>query len=698
LKRPLQRELDRILKDEADIGGPLMEHLGAVRTSESDMRHLIARSAGVGLPSWVSDPSLDVADSCSAPQWSAEPYKRCIQVTATHPSTDRVSTRYVTTLILGQPPEMEVPDPDVPWLTLVDRLGFPVEMSARVSLLSGQQAAGEAAKKLKTIRDQQAAYAEHEMDEPLEFERQAKHAKQAEDRMRNAKDIMAARVHGWYRITVWGSTGEDALKRAKAVHKLFTDKQWKVYHPPIGQYRLTRELMPCEPLSTETHMRRMELVAFASGMPHVAAKVGDGRGPMLGTTVGAGQQVVCLDSHYATEVAERSGVILIAGENGSGKSALLAKMIDSAVRRGIRTIAQDPSGPMARLCTLFPTQSRHLSLDSAPAGTLSPWRLIPQPRRSAFAIDGRSVSDVDRLWEEAKVEAYSARIDAALDAALGTLPWSLADNRKTPSMLRKAVRAVGGAPGGSFHGVIENLRGMGDGHADDLADELEETSRTSRGALYLGTIDRDEITSAEEDFSSLLTVITFPGLEPPDPKTDRKHWLESERRSVVLSRLALLFTSRAIYTGSATERKLVSFDEVKLYAGDARARAFGTRIGMDARKRNACIPMATQVPKHHLEMGLEAVASTVLIGHLEHEDAAADACRLLHVPQGVGYEASFATLNPNAVRRAKPMAHRDFVMRDVYSNVEKIRVTLPPELHAAIDTTARSNGHRVLTQ
>jgi hypothetical protein len=440
----------------------------------------------------------------------------------------------------------------------------------------------------------------------------------------------------------------------------------------------------------------MELIAFAAAMPHVAAKVGDGRGPMLGTTVGAGRQVACLDTHFATEVPERSGVILIAGENGSGKTALISKLIDSAVRRGIRTIAQDPSGPMARLCTLFPDRSRHLSLDSAPAGTLSPWRLIPQPRRHTFAIDGRSVSEVDRLWQEAVAEAHSARIDAALDAAQGTLPWSLAEDRRTPSILRKAVRSVGGAPGGTFRGVIESLRGMSDAHADDLADELEETSRTSRGALYLGTIDRDEATSAEDDFTSLLTVVTFPGLEPPDPKTDRKHWLESERRSVVLSRLALLFTSRAIYTGSATERKLVSFDEVKLYAGDARARAFGTRIGMDARKRNACIPMATQVPKHHLEMGLEAVASTVLIGHLEHEETAADACRLLHVPQGIGYEKTFATLNPNAARRAKPMAHRDWIMRDVYSNVEKIRVTLPADLHAAIDTTARSNGHRPL--
>jgi hypothetical protein len=621
-------------------------------------------------------------------------------VTATNPTTDRVSVRYVTTLILGKPPELEVPDPDAPWLTLVDRLPFPTELGATVHLLSGTEAAGEAAKKLSVIRDMQDAYEEQGQgrDTPPVFERQAKHARKSEDQMRNARDVLAARVHGWYRITVWGNTGEEALKRAEATKKLFVDHQWEVHHPLIGQYRLTRELMPCEPLSTDSHLRRMELVAFASGMPHVAAKVGDGRGPVLGATVGAGRQTVTFDTHYSTEVSERSGVVLLAGEPGAGKSALLALIAAAAVRRGIRTTMLDPSGPLAGLCDLFPGQSQHLSLSNAPAGTLSPWRLIHQPRRWHFEKDGVPASEVDRLWQESLAEAYSERIEAAEDAALGTLPWALAEHKETASVLREVIRAVGGAPGGSFPDVIERLQGHSD-HGKKIAAELAAAGESPRGALYLGRIDREAITSAEQDFASTLTVVSFPGLETPNPRLDRRYWKVATRRAAVLLQLALQYTSRAIYTGSMSDRKLVPMDEMRLFNGDATSQAFGARIAYDSRKWNACVPMSTQIPKHHLGMGLEALASTVMVGHLEHEDAAGDACDLLHVPRGCGYEQVFGTLNPNANRRngARQQPYRDWVVRDVFGQIERVRITLPSELHAAIDTTARSNGHRPLT-
>jgi len=698
LRRPLSRELDALRRDEESVRQRLVERLEVESASGAALAHLIARSVRVGLPGADSPAGdLDPQALCDRVRWAAHPDQRCVKVTAADPLTDAVATAYVTTVVLGRPPDMEVPDPaHAPWATLVDQLPFPTELTATVDLLSGPDAAKEAARKLKIVRDQQAAYTELELDEPHEFERQARHAKAAEDVMRNAADVAAARAHGWFRLTVWGDTAEEALRRAGTVQHLFTDRQWRVGHPH-GQYALTRELMPCEPLSTTAYKRRLPLLMLAAGMPHVAAQVGDRVGPVLGTTVGAGRHLVCLDTHYATEVAERSGVVLLAGENGAGKSALLAVMAEPAVRRGIKTVLLDPSGPMAGLCDLFPGRSSHLSLSSAPTGTLSPWRLIPNPRRYHFEKDGRPTSEVDRLYEEAKALAYSQRIEAAEDAALGTLPWSLAEEKSTPARLRKAIREVGGAPGGSFELVIAKLQ-QGDEFAQELADELNAAADSPQGKLYLGKLDRGETSSADEDFGALLTVVTFPGLQTPDPKSNRKYWQVAERRAAVLMRLALQFTSRAIYTGSMTERKLVALDEVRLFNEDAAARAFGTRVAFDSRKWNACVPLATQIPKHHLGMGLEALASTVLVGHLEHEDTAGDACDLLHVPRGVGYEATFATLNPNANRRrtSAQLPYRDWIVRGVHNDIERVRITLPPYLHSAIDTTARSNGHRPL--
>lgn len=699
LRRTTDREIDRLIKSEADIGSQLSDRLHVTAATELDLRHLLARSIGVGLPGWVlpQDAPLDVQD-LDGVRWTSEPYKRCVQVTATHPGTDRVSTRFVTTLTLGRPPEMTVPDAaQPPWMTLTDRLPFPVEWCSVTDLSSGPVAAGEASRKLKVIRDMQAAYHEHEMDEPLEFERQAKAAKVAEDAMRNESDIIAARAHGWYTLTVWGVSAEQALERARETARLFTDRQWRVGHP-YGQYALTRQLVPCEPQRFSGYKRRMPLLMHAAGLPHVAARVGDARGPVLGVTVGAGRQIASVDTHYATEVAETSGVSLIAGANGSGKSALLSMLAVPAVHRGISTTILDPSGPLAGLCGLFPDQSRHLSLNSAPAGTLNPWRLIPQPRRHHFERDGVPTSEVDRRWQDAIAEVHSDRLEAAMDAALGTLPWSLAEDKRTPALLRQSIRETGGAPGGSFRIVIAKLAQMGE-HGKQLADELSAASEAPRGGLYLRHLDADELTTAEEDFASLLTVITFPGLQTPAKGTDRKYWRIAERRDTVLMQLALMFTSRAIYTGSMTTRKLVLMDELRLFNGDSASRAFGARIGFDSRKWNAAVPLATQIPKHHMGMGLEALASTVMIGHLEHADAAGDACDLLRIPRGTGYEATFASLNPNATRTrtAAQASYRDWVIRDVFGQVERVRITLPADLHAAIDTTARVGADTLAT-
>jgi hypothetical protein len=78
--------------------------------------------------------------------------------------------------------------------------------------------------------------------------------------------------------------------------------------------------------------------------------------------------------------------------------------------------------------------------------------------------------------------------------------------------------------------------------------------------------------------------------------------------------------------------------------------------------------------------------SAAFVGRIEDDQAATDALRMLRVPTGVGYERALATLSPATRGRG---GFREFVMRDVDGNVDKIRVDLTanPALLAALNTT-----------
>ena len=80
--------------------------------------------------------------------------------------------------------------------------------------------------------------------------------------------------------------------------------------------------------------------------------------------------------------------------------------------------------------------------------------------------------------------------------------------------------------------------------------------------------------------------------------------------------------------------------------------------------------------------------SAAFVGRLEDEEAARDGLRMLRVPPGVGYERALANLSSTRGQGAAAM--REFVMRDVDGNVDKVRVDLTanPALLEILNTTA----------
>ena len=666
------------------VGLPGLE--GRPATAE-EMEWLLRRSVGLGLPApaalspadnavWEAEDLHSFTDDVD---YAAVPLGRTVKVTGRGPTAVE---RHVAVMSVGRLEEIDAPDPGhEPWLAHTDRLPFPVEWTAQFDILSGGEARQAIQRKLLVVRDMQRHYREHDLDEPLALDRQARHARLVEDQMSRGVDVAAARLHGWFRLGVSARTEDECLEKVRKVTASYRGRRVTIEHPR-GQYGLLREFIPGEPVSTSAYRRRLPVLYFAAGVPTASSQVGDRRGPYIGYTAGSSRRAVMFDTHYATEVKETSGLVPVVGGLGAGKSVLLGQITYEAVRRGIPSVVLDPSGPLARLTQLpeLREHSEHLDLTTAHSGTLNPFEVVAKPTRSAHPTE--------EAFQEALVLAAQDRKLLAMDVIKMLLPPSLDAIPATSLVISDAVRATRGAPEASLWDVVSNLEGLDESHGRVVANFLRDMAELPLARLFFPAGNQ-----AYERLEATLTVLTMPGLVLPPRSVPREHWSTSEQLAVPLLHLASWYATRAVYGRSMGSRKLVALDETHFLGEWSAGRALFNRLGRDSRKWNTCVLAASQNPADVLGMDVANFMSAAFVGRIEDDDAAKDGLRMLRVPTGTGYERALATLS--AGRGAS--GFREFVMRDVDGHVDKIRVDLNanPGLLEALNTTAGRESRSV---
>lgn len=646
-----------------------------------EMEWLLRRSIGIGLPAptglcpsgqplWDTEDLVSFSDGVD---YETTPLGRTVKLTSRGLS-DPVE-RHVAVMSVGRLEEIEAPDPGhEPWLSHTDRLPFPVEWSCQMDVLSGVEAKKAIQRKLLVVRDMQRHYAEHELDEPLALDRQARHAREVEDQMTRGVDVAAARLHGWFRLAVAGRTEEECLERVRRVTTSYRSRRVSIEHPR-GQYGLLREFIPGEPVSTSAYRRRLPALYVAAGVPAASSRLGDRRGPYVGYTVGASRRAVMFDTHYATEIRETSGLVPVVGGLGAGKSVLLGQITYEAVRRGVPSVVLDPSGPLARLTELpeLAQHSEHLDLTAAASGTLNPFEVVAAPLRDAYGSDD--------AFAEAEVLAAQDRKLLAMDVIKMLLPASVDAMPQTSLVVSDAVRATRGDRQASLWDVVEGLERQDNTHGRVVANYLRDMAELPLSRLFF-----PKAGPGASRLSSTLTVLTMPGLVLPPRSVPRDHWSTSEQLAVPLLHLASWYATRAVYGREMQSRKLVALDETHFLGEWSAGRALFTRLGRDSRKWNTCVLASSQNPSDVLGMDVANFMSAAFVGRIEDEDAAQDGLRMLRVPTGVGYERALATLSSGR----GDAATREFVMRDVDGHVDKLCVDLSsnPGLLAALNTTA----------
>jgi hypothetical protein len=677
--------------------------LDATPARADDIAWLMHRSCSLGLPAPRTVTATratrridteDLAMFTEGVELHQEPYAPTVKVVGRLRS--QTITRHVAVLSVGLMGGLRIPEVDDPWMQRTDRLGFPVEWSARMYVRRPEEVTGELQRQMGKVRSQIRHYThDHDLDPPMSLARQADRVVEIEDELSGGLTQANTRLFGWWRVAVAGRDEAEAISRAQQVLELYRPKV-SIEHPE-AQYRYAREFIPGEPLASTAYRRRGSVTWAAAGVPAATAAVGDRRGILLGETCTATRRPVAWDPWLAQEVRRASGLTAIVGGLGSGKSFLTGLIVYKTLRAGARWTVLDPSGPLARLTELpeLAPFSRHINLLRADPGILNPYRVVAEPRLEHFLEDSAEADEeeAERAWRRERSLAGATRRRLVLDVLTGLLPYDVARLPHTRIVLLRAVREVGGGPDRNPAEVIDVLREHarnGEEHAGVVADFLAERRELPQAALLFPDEGREDPWRADRDYR--LTVLTMQGMTLPRPGSPREEWTDGESLAVELLNLASWLTQRTIYDADRNLRKGVALDESHFLSQVPTGKVLIDRLARDSRKFNVRALFASQLAGDLLRVsGFASLVNAVFVGRTDDEEAQVEALRLLRVPTGVGYEQMLGTLSPRPrADEAPDDLPRQFVFADGHGGVEKIRIDLEAphlaHLAEALDT------------
>jgi len=681
------------LSDEIEKVTHIMSGIGATLATARDIDWLLTRSRALGLPVSQQRPvpteSLDrddLAAYADLAEHTQVPYGPTCTVHGKGPLAGH--SRSVVVLSVGSMQPLNIPESDDPWMTQADKLGVPVEWSARFYVRPSETVAAELAHQMDKVRSQVRHYTDdHGLPPPMRLERQSAQVQLIDDQLSSGLTQRGTRLIGWWRLALSAPTEDQALALARRVADIYKP-QVRLEHP-AAQWAYAREFMPGEPLATRGYSRRGSVVWAAASMPHVTSEVGDHRGVLLGETATRIVRPVAWDP-WLSQREDSSGLTALIAGLGGGKSVLGGMIIYKSLWLGARWTVLDPSGPLARLTEIpeLRPYARQINLLDAKPGTLNPYRIVPNPKREHFEDD----ENPEGAYRRALTHAGATRRRLVMDTLMGLLPYEVQTQPQTRTVLNRAIRAVGGDQDNHPGKVLRALKKDTSNDAEHARTVYEFLDEVSDRLQLLIPAEDDDPYASDRDYR--LTVLTMPGLTLPKENVDRRDWDGKEQESVALLNLAAWLTQRSVYDQPMSARKGVFIDEASFLSEVSTGKMLMNRFARDSRKWSLRVLLASQVPADLLKIpGIETLLDSVFVGRLLGEQAQKDALKLLEVPTDQGFERVFATFPGGARKTQNEEKSRHFLFRDSYGNVERIRADYSaPHLAHVLDALNTTPG------
>lgn len=461
------------------------------------------------------------------------------------------------------------------------------------------------------------------------------------DELADPDPVVATRACGLVLVHVSGDSPQSCREAARQVRAELTRGDATsdrgpglVLTSPPAQWAEYRSGVPGEVLGVTGTDRRGRPVGYVSEQPlSFLAASAPGASLHAGSPTGwpVGNIVGSLDMFmfdvFGGSASNRSNVIGVGGEQGSGKTSVLSLLADVTVKEGIRAMVLDPSGRMAGLAAMPQIRdvSRVLNVGRRTPGVLAPHTLVVDPDRAAF--------DTIEEYREALRDAAARRVSAALDI-VRMVPTMLPDSVRDAAheAAQSAIGKLGGEYGLHPSRIIDAIEAEGEAGAR-FAQSLRAYASMPDGQVFFG----DPVAG---DGGALLTVITVEGYEtPPDAGVPRSEWTTRQLQSAVVTYAATLMAGRLLWADR--DRKLILLDEQSSQVGsggDAYAR-FLTRAATDSRKFAGAVVLAMHTAETlaSINPGFVSLMGAHIQMRTERSNAAGF-LSALRVRAGVGWE------------------------------------------------------------
>jgi hypothetical protein len=657
----LNGETPRSLKDTADalfhtdhvVAG---EGWGARPVTGRRMAWLIAASLTPGLA--VSPEALVGADEgwdeatveeFAAPvRVTAEPWAPAVRVEALRQG--RMQTAWAAVASLSRTPARFEDDPRAPLFAWGLGLPWKVQWCADVDVVDGHDLARRATRVREELDDQIDHMHELRRKAPLRLTRLRDEAARVEDDRTSPLLDVRVRLVGTVRALVTGGTREEAVARLDELVRRAVRDQGAVLVTHPGQWAAVRSFVPGEhdPTTTTGFVREVPAALAATWGPNTSTRVLDEAGPYRGWTTRRATTPVFW-SPQDGPAHGRSGLTVICAIQGGGKTYAAASTWELEVRMGHLAHVLDPSGLLRRLLELPALRRtvREIDLQHAASGLLSPWRLVPEPRREDFeprasappageppvaeTLAGAELAERelwrDRAFESARAAADEERRSLAVELLLSRLPAQLVeDSPDARIIVRAGVNAAGGAFGTDPWEAVEAIAQEGD-RGKAIARIIRDSASARGGRLILPPPSAKD--SATDVLAHDPVLITAPNMPVPAANLQRRQWSEDEQLAAGLMRAAAWFLTRAIYL-TGQDPKFVDIEEAGDIGGSEAVRGLAQRASLHTRKSNAALLLSLQNPSRLLDLDPEIgnLIGTMMIGRCEDPGAAAAALRL----------------------------------------------------------------------
>ncbi len=658
--RGLKATADALVKVDHAVAG---EGWAARPVTARRMAWLVASSLTPGLP--VSSESLAGADEgwdaatveeFTAPvRATAEPWAPAVRIEALRQG--RVQTVWAAVASLSRTPTRFEDDPRAPLFAWGLGLPWKVQWCADVDVVDGHDLSKRATRVREELDDQIEHMAELRRKAPLRLTRLRDEAARVEDDRTDPLLDVRVRLVGTVRALVTGSTRDETVARLDDLIRRAVRDQGAVLATHPGQWAAVRSFVPGEhdPTTSTGFVREVPGALAATWGPNTSTRVLDEVGPYRGWTTRRATTPVFW-SPQDGPAHGRSGLTVICGIQGGGKTYAAASTWELEVRMGHLAHVLDPSGLLRKLLELPALRKtvREIDLQHAASGLLSPWRLVPEPRRedydprpapptvhpplprgeTALELTGEHAAELadqelrrDRAFEAARAAADEERRSLAVELLLSRLPAQLVeDSPDARIIVRAGVNSVGGGFGTDPWEAIEAIAKEGErGRA--IARIIRDSATARGGRLILPPPAAKE--SATDVLAHDPVLITAPNMPVPAANLQRRQWSEDEQLAAGLMRAAAWFLTRAIYL-TGQDPKFVDIEEAGDVGGSEAVRGLAQRASLHTRKSNAALLLSLQNPSRLLDLDPEIgnLIGTMMIGRSEDPGAAAAALRL----------------------------------------------------------------------